>query len=104
MQIMLIDGHFCRELRDGPRAGPDDAVAFTGVDEVGSTISYILHAQFDKNSVFEEQLDHSVESERIALYCLSLLSACLQARFPWLLCVGLCGRSTTLHYYTKVVV
>lgn len=26
--------HFCRELWDGPRAGTDDAVQFTGVDEV----------------------------------------------------------------------
>lgn len=25
----------CRELWDGPRAGTEDAVEFTGVDEVG---------------------------------------------------------------------
>ncbi len=26
---------YCRELWDGPRAGTDGAVEFTGVDEVG---------------------------------------------------------------------
>ena len=32
----------CRELWDGPRAGTEDAVEFTGVDEVSVHIHYTL--------------------------------------------------------------
>ena len=38
--LQITDGiTSCRELWDGPRAGPDGAAAFTGVDKVGSVVT-----------------------------------------------------------------
>ena len=42
LELVIIGGRLCRELWDGPRAGPDGAVEFTGVDEVWSVVSQTL--------------------------------------------------------------
>ena len=42
MLMRVFDVHDVRELWDGPCAGVDDAVQFTGVDEVESTLLWGL--------------------------------------------------------------